>query len=313
MGNLLAKEEEADYWVPVPLHKLLTYGTGPFFVNPLKPLLLALDGADYRTAYEHFRRDHKVPKNILYHCVCMALQLTANYPLLACADEALFPAAGVGPIAASSTALWLWTLLFRTSGAPTAAKLGGAVAVMAAFASRHRVRRSWRWLALLMALVEAAGLQVFVVNKGEAKRDKRSFDLGQYLKILTPRLCLHYLAWVSYRGALQGRPALLLNALLALFAAKGSQAPFTSGLLRLSFLGLLGPLTAQPWLYFYTAGYMATVSQGVAHHYSGEPGTLPQLARVRDELAHIGFFPTLVCHTLHQSLRTGGGVTPVFA
>ena len=83
--------------------------------------LNAADGADYRRAYLHFRRDHKMPQNIFYHCLCLVFQLSANYSLLATLDAKLFP--GTGPLAAASTLGWLYTLLARSSGAPMLVKL----------------------------------------------------------------------------------------------------------------------------------------------------------------------------------------------
>merc|ERR1719343_1910673 len=92
-----------------------------------------------------------------------------------------------------------------------------------------------------------------------------------------------------------------------------SQDPFagTSPAQNPFFLGFAGwipaLLTSQPWLYFYAAGYLASLSQGVAHHYAGEMGTLPQLANAGDELSHTTFFPNLLLHSCQQSLTSGRG------
>ena len=48
-----------------------------------------------------------------------------------------------------------------------------------------------------------------------------------------------------------------------------------------------------------------TVFQGVAHHYAGEEGTLPQLAKLSDEFAHTTFFPNLLLHSAYQTIVSG--------
>ena len=63
------------------------YGGAPFFSYPWKPLINASVGSAYKTAYEHFRRDHALPANLAAHLVCLAWQLGSNYALLDAMDE----------------------------------------------------------------------------------------------------------------------------------------------------------------------------------------------------------------------------------
>ena len=73
-------------------------------------------------------------------------------------------------------------------------------------------------------------------------------------------------------------------------------------------------LTRQRWMAYHSMAFLASILQGVAHKYTGERATLPQLSLSTDELAHTTFFPTLLLHTTHQSLTDGTArVTPLFS
>ena len=76
------------------LVRLLLYGTGPFFSNPIKALLNGVAGAPYTTAYAHFRRDHNRATNIACHLGCLGNQLAGNYGLLSHVDGMLRGEAG---------------------------------------------------------------------------------------------------------------------------------------------------------------------------------------------------------------------------
>eukprot|EP00932_Pfiesteria_piscicida_P015100 SRR837773.27092.p2 GENE.SRR837773.27092~~SRR837773.27092.p2 ORF type:complete len:101 (-),score=28.55 SRR837773.27092:78-380(-) len=84
---------------------------------------------------------------------------------------------------------------------------------------------------------------------------------------------------------------------------KATKSPFIFGLVG----WILSVLTDQPWLFFYSGGFLASLSQGVAHHFAGEEGTLPQLANIADEFAHTTYFPNLLLHSVYQSLTSGRG------
>ena len=70
----------------------------------------------------------------------------------------------------------------------------------------------------------------------------------------------------------------------------GFLTPFSIGI----FGWVLALMTEQPWLLFYSCGYLASLAQGVCHTLSGEDGTLAKLHNIRDEYAHTTYFPALV-------------------
>ena len=45
------------------LSRAALYAVGPFYCNPLKPLLNSLCGDGYANAFAHFRRDHSASPN----------------------------------------------------------------------------------------------------------------------------------------------------------------------------------------------------------------------------------------------------------
>lgn len=76
---------------------------------------------------------------------------------------------------------------------------------------------------------------------------------------------------------------------------------------------ILGELTAQDTLLFFGQGFMAQLSQGVAHGVSGQPSTLlshegdtshSRAAKLAFEWSHVNFFPSLLVHAcLHSTLH----------
>lgn len=56
-------------------------------------------------------------------------------------------------------------------------------------------------------------------------------------------------------------------------------------------------LTMQPWVFFWSVGFLASSLQGCAHKYTGQIPTMPQLSSLADELAHTVFFPSILFET----------------
>ena len=77
----------------------------------------------------------------------------------------------------------------------------------------------------------------------------------------------------------------------------GFLTPFSIGI----FGWVLALMTEQPWLLFYSCGYLASLAQGVCHTLSGEDGTLAKLHNIRDEYAHTTYFPCLVLQSVIQT------------
>eukprot|EP00747_Dinoflagellata_sp_TGD_P095706 gnl/TRDRNA2_/TRDRNA2_166573_c0_seq2.p1 gnl/TRDRNA2_/TRDRNA2_166573_c0~~gnl/TRDRNA2_/TRDRNA2_166573_c0_seq2.p1 ORF type:complete len:157 (-),score=16.93 gnl/TRDRNA2_/TRDRNA2_166573_c0_seq2:54-524(-) len=112
------------------------------------------------------------------------------------------------------------------------------------------------------------------------------------------------------------------NVVLLLLLAYGSIDPFQKAGWRVNcyWSGILGwayaMMTFQPWVYFYSSGYVASLCQGVAHEWCHEAANLPELAKrtgpekAGDEHAHTAFFPCLILHSAYESLvhRSGSSV-----
>ena len=77
----------------------------------------------------------------------------------------------------------------------------------------------------------------------------------------------------------------------------GFLTPFSLGV----FGWVLALMTEQPWLLFYSVGYLASLMQGVSHTLTRETPTLPRLRNVRDEYAHTTYFPCLVLQSMIQT------------
>lgn len=312
--------------VPEPLAKALLYGGAPFFAWPVKPALNAATGKSYKRAYAHFRRDHQDPLNLIYHAFCLVFQLGFNYALLTEAGTGLAKLMRAGPrcaelLPAVTTAAWSWTLL-RAQGAPAAVRVAAVGCVALAHATRHFLARRWRQAMYFTGVLEMMAVQVFLIEKVQSTsgQGRKPLNVRRLLKLVLVRLSLQNLAERVLAGRLSGPGARgATNAALAAFMAKVSQDPFGTktgrGPLASPFMlgtvgWLLSLVTDQRWLYFYSGGFLASMVQGVSHHYAGEEGTLPQLADVGDEFAHTTYFPVLLLHSMYQSLRSGHGLAP---
>jgi hypothetical protein len=107
----------------------LLYFMGPFFSNPVKPVLQRLwCHTGYEVAYEHFQRDHTDPTNLAIHAVALLFQLTSNFALLHRLDE-LIGSPSWGILSASTCLLWI-ALLVPQKAAPLRAR-AAAVALIA--------------------------------------------------------------------------------------------------------------------------------------------------------------------------------------
>ena len=101
-----------------------------------------------------------------------------------------------------------------------------------------------------------------------------------------------------------------VNSLAIVLIVVGSIRPFYN-VVNVYWVGyygsILAVLTDEAWLCFYSCGISASLFQGVAHELSNEAANLPELAtrtsveRIADELAHITYFPVLICHSAWQT------------
>jgi len=280
--------------------KVLLYAGAPFFSYPFKPFLNVARGARYEVALAHFWRDHDKPDNLFYHVGCLVFQLTYNFGFLHELDGQIFKGQ---PVFSFGTAV-LWSLhLVVDSNAPISVKVASVTSISLAFRFRRQIVESWEKLMTMQAVVEALAIQIFIINKSEPV----PFNFSQFLLLLALRLISQKIL-KQKQGALEAHKG-AINLAVAMFIFQTSRDPF--GRVPPFIIGIVGYvlalLTNQRWLFFYTSGFNATLAQGVAHHISRQPATLPQLTSFADEIAHATFFPNLVFQSLEKLLVEGQG------
>jgi len=206
--------------------------------------------------------------------------------------------------------------LLRARGAPAPVRAASVACLALAHALGRPLAQRWRQAAMVTGVLEMAAVQVFFIEKAKdtSGQGRRPLNARQLLKMVAGRLALQVALDRALSGSLGGpRARGVHNALLAAFVARASQLgtksqPGQPSVFLLALVGwALALLTDQPWLYFYCGGYLATLAQGVSHHYSGEEGTLPQLTQIADDIGHTTFFPNLLLHSVWQSATSGRG------
>ena len=312
MGQVFSKRIRSTY-VPAFIIRALLYGTAPFFGNPIKPLLCLLDGANYKAAYVHFRQDHHNNLNILLHVLCLVGQVCSNFAFLAELDNKLELHLGtksgdgqpLNLISSLTVVIWSVVLVLTTGGAPSAAKLGGIASIYAAYKMRKQVCKLHNLISKIAPVLEAWAVQALLFGKNKlALGEGSTFSLKQFAFILAARLSIKY--FVSNNISFKGRKSLRMAKLVRILVVAGMVLAAQGGVeasVKLGFtLWLPALLTGDRWMYFLYTGFLSSMLQGTSHHYSREQATLPNLAKLSDELAHVNYFPVLLLHTVQQSI-----------
>mmetsp|Transcript_38012 Transcript_38012/g.80483 ORF Transcript_38012/g.80483 Transcript_38012/m.80483 type:complete len:325 (+) Transcript_38012:70-1044(+) len=313
--------------IPVAILKGSLYCGAPFFAYPWKPFFNHVAGQSYERAYLHFRRDHQDPYNLFYHCLCLGFQLGGNYGLLEVLSQKISKYLGkdLGEIGAllptSTTLFWAWTIV-RCHQAPVVVRTAAVACLGLAHTFRKEIAARWKKLLWATGVLEMAAVQVFAINKAKNTKggaEVPGFNLPQFLALVCGRWGFQYgLETLVSNIKVPSSVSLAVNGAVAAFMLRVCQDPFNTEKRMGGFIvgtpfsiGIWGwplaLLTDQPWLYFFSTGYLASLAQGVAHYYAGEEGTLPQLANVSDEYAHTTFFPNILLHSVWQSLNYGRG------
>ncbi|CAK0909112.1 unnamed protein product [Prorocentrum cordatum] len=136
-------------------------------------------------------------------------------------------------------------------------------------------------------------------------------DVAKVMRKLWPKLVVIFLLRQGVQSSCRRFTNEHLQPIVSAFALGftciASRDPF--GQVTPFHIALLGPSLAivsnQPWLYFYSCGYFATVLQGLAHEVSTEAPTLPRLANLAEELGHTVHFPTILLQTAYSKFVLG--------
>jgi hypothetical protein len=296
--------------------QFVLYLGAPFFGYPHKPILNALVGSSYERAYAHFRRDHNTDLNIGFHLVCLVLQLIYNYGLLTDLDVKMKSSIGLGGDILSTSTLLLWSAsLISQTNAPPIVKVASCLVLWAGYRCRHLIYKNWKLLAFIQAILEVIALHVFVLKNGIGYSNTAKITGGglvnidpvSFIIVLAIRLAIYLVVKSSPASSFLGKMIVNIGVVAYMLVTCqdpwGKTPPFLIG-----FIGwALALLTDQPWLFFYSGGFLGSVMQGVSHHYSQEPATLPALTQVADEMAHATYFPNLLLQSMHQSLKARNG------
>jgi hypothetical protein len=293
MGQLLSKKVGTQ---------AIIYSGGPFFGYPWKPILNALFGGDYLESYKHFREQHMVPSNLLYHCFCLVWQLSSNYAFLGSIDEKLekdgYIQRNTRLMATLTSLLWSWHLL-RTSPTPLSVKVASILSIYFAHNTLGKwFTKNWESIVFYQGFLEAAAFQIF---SGRVQSSK-------YFGYLAVRTALwKYLS--AKKGCLKEYATPLSATLMGLIAFNSTRPNPIAPVISMGFYGwIISLLTNNKNIYFWSCGMTATLAQGVAHAISREAGTLVVLQgsgmdMSQYELSHVTYFPNLLFQAIHEHFK----------
>lgn len=318
-----------------PLEKWGLYGYPPFFTHPLKPLWNLVAGPGYLDALSNFAADHQQPGNILGHVAILFVQVFANFALLAEGDSLLERAGAIaklprggsptapwfgnvyGPLSTASLVVWSGVLTLEplraraASRPPLVVSLASVGTMFGAYLCRNVLRSGWERLADVSALFDWVAALVFVTLNKKRLGGGGATDVAKVMKKLLPKLVVVFLLRQGVQSLCKRYTNESLQPIVGAFALGftciASRNPF--GKVTPFHIALIGPSLAvvskQPWLYFYSMGYFATVLQGLAHEVSAEAPTLPRLANLSEELGHTVHFPTILLQTAYSKFFLG--------
>ena len=308
------------------LSSALLYAPGAFFFYPWKPVMNALVGDSYDTAYAHFRRDHSDAHNLVLHVVAFVLQVLGNFGLLNFLDQfALVPSlvAVLPPVLAarciSTLSAGTWILLLAVQPAPLLAKALSATSISAALCAAPLLSAPALDDVSLLLFLCAIPLGLALENRRSRVRKgvvEVAKDLAKYAAVAGLLQGARHLPqskhWMN--GALVGDIALPNAVLLCVvFAAACLPLP----VVPVTIVGAVGTrvvfaLTGQEYVLFWGCAFSGMVLQGRAHDISKQQATLLNLEGVQDkdkklrfEWAHVTFFPTLLWHSIYDSTLGG--------
>lgn len=197
----------------------------------------------------------------------------------------------------------IWSVhLLATSPTPRVVKLASVACIylahnhLGAWFSEH-----WSYILCAQGVMEALAVQRLLLNR------PKSLGVAMIVYLAARSALWKYL--FTRQGMLKDHSR-AIN--LGLVSAMTSAALSSKPLERTVSMGLYGwiiaLLTDSKRTYFWSAGMMATLAQGVAHRIADEAGTLEVLQndiadQLSYELSHVSFFPNLVFQACYAHLR----------
>eukprot|EP00933_Yihiella_yeosuensis_P008565 TRINITY_DN114080_c0_g1_i1.p1 TRINITY_DN114080_c0_g1~~TRINITY_DN114080_c0_g1_i1.p1 ORF type:complete len:259 (+),score=30.54 TRINITY_DN114080_c0_g1_i1:2-778(+) len=251
--------------------------------------------------------------NLLLHVLCLSWQLSANFAFLQELDSFLeksstsfsLPHSELIRYIMSRCTAAFWSLhLVRTSPTPWSIKVASLLSI---FLGHHYLgpwfSKRWKDVIFYQGFFEALVVQHLVLNKPTSLGPATiSFAL---LRTLIWKYVSDHL-----KGSLKANSKAIILALVAIITAGAASKEPLKRTVSVGLYGwVLALLTDCKGTYFWSAGMMATLAQGVAHRISGEDGTLEVLQQdISDqtsyEFSHVTFFPNLLFQACQAHIRS---------
>jgi len=290
---------------------MMIYAGGPFFAYPWKPLWNRLEGSTYEIAYKHFRRDHSDNLDLVLHCIALFYQLGSNYAVLNELDRVARPlfgfptledkegkATSIGPVSGVTSLLWAYELV--QTPAPMVVKLGSVAMIAGAYSSKGLLEKHWEACISVQGVLEGIAIHLLLLQKSPS--DYKGMAATILARMLLEKLVDKNKGSLSKHS--QTVKVSVAVGMATVVVLSGTDKKFFSLPFLFGLIGwVLAKLTGQKWIYFWSCGYMASLCQGIAHNYTGELATLPQLSVIADDLAHTTYFPNLLLQSVYQSLN----------
>eukprot|EP00041_Stephanoeca_diplocostata_P028244 m.793755 g.793755 ORF g.793755 m.793755 type:complete len:324 (-) comp23337_c0_seq1:2730-3701(-) len=307
---------------------LLNYTFAPFFGWPHKPILHCFFGTNYNRALDHFRRDHSDPLNIILHLMCLVLQLGANFALTSILDDwisreistsvryddahgiddgsVIAPVMNLHPVLRALASLhgvrgctisrvtavvWCGYLLMVPTNVIVRAL--STACIVAAYVVGPTISSLWIEILWITGVLHVVVLKYHRFYTWTHRAPVLLLFAARYgLQVAA----MHTHQWISFDSNVKYSNIGLCCGILFLSHRPWTRHP------NCFYFGVTGwayaLLTMQPWVLFWSTGFLASSLQGCAHKFTGQMPTMPQLsANLADELGHTVFFPNLLFET----------------
>ncbi|OQR89373.1 hypothetical protein ACHHYP_06317 [Achlya hypogyna] len=287
----------------IKLYQLVLFGSPQFYSFPWKPLLNAAIGDSYSVARAHFTPHHATRANLALHFLCMVVQLTGNFCLLALLDATLSDGR---PLSLATALLWSLHLLLGATTVPVSCNMSAVASILIAYATAPTLLE----VPTVLTLVPVVAFCVVALAYGFLSSGTLTAAAAAQATGLL--VFLHGFWWCldAVERSVEdvyGWNVLFFTVLVALALLKNPAVP------TVVFGSVIGRSVAvwtrQPLLFYYCYGYFGALMQGIAHRITKEQATLLALEqetsndKVRYEFAHVTYFPTLVFESIFEAIQ----------